>query len=385
MIALVVAILTEESPSAAVTRGDFPAFYTLAYLAEQGEGVRLYDLEAQRRFQNSVWPSLSGSVLPAAYPAYLAFFLQPLALLDATTARAVWALLMAACVVGAVMALARHVPTLKGLGWRLGVVGFLFGPLFVGVVGGQIVGLSLLCYALLLALSQRRDHRNEILAGIVAGVWMVKPHFGLGAAAIFLCERRWLALGVWCGVSLVLWVLGVSVVDVGWVGQWIHFARQFSEIDLATNAYQMTGVVGFLYSISRSCGVVPANPSTVWDTLSITAACFVPVCLFLSARCRRCREFSVSLPWLVLGPLLVLFAPVVNFYDLSLALVPLLVLFRSDERRDFVWAAGVLIASQIVVVAKESALPGVSFTLALGMALLCLGAVRREGSPRCEM
>jgi len=76
VIALVVALFAEKSPSAAINRGDFPAFYTLARIASSSEPHRLYDLKLQTDVQNEVWPTFEGGVLPAAYPAYVAFFCE---------------------------------------------------------------------------------------------------------------------------------------------------------------------------------------------------------------------------------------------------------------------------------------------------------------------
>ena len=380
VLSIALSVGLEQRSFAAINRGDFPAFYTLALLAGGNEGQRLYDLELQRQVQNAVWPSLSGTVLPAAYPAYLAFLLQPLAHLGADASRVVWVCLMVLCVVGAIASLVRSVPTLNGLGWQLGVGVFLFAPLFIGVVGGQLVGLSFLCYAVLFALSKRRTFVTEIVGGIVAGLWMVKPHFALAVAAIFLFERRWVALSAWFGMSLVFWMLGARVAGPQWVSEWMSFARQFSEIDLATNAHQMTGVVGALYSFVSALGGGALVSTRFWDVLSIALSLLVPLGLVLASRVAKRSSQLASAPLLCLGPLLVLFAPVVNFYDLSLALIPLIVLMRPSKLRDVTIAACVLIASQFVALGKGFACPGITFMVALGMAILCWRALAREGA-----
>lgn len=380
VLAIIVSLATEQSPSAAIKRGDFPAFYTFARLAESGEGARLYDLQRQSEVQNAEWPSLAGGVLPVAYPAYLAFFVRPLALLDVGTAQLVWGCLMVACVVGSVLILSRIIPALHGLSWQLAVAVFLFGPLFVGVLGGQLVGWSVLCYSLLIALDQRRDARNETLTGLVAGMWMVKPHYGLAVAALLLFERRWRALASWFGVTTALWGVGVYVAGSSWVADWIGFARRFAEIDLATNAYQMTGCIPALYSLMNGGGQGDAPSTGFWDTLSLVAALFVPLGLLLGSRWGRVHRPTVSVPLLSLGALLVLFAPSVNFYDLSLALVPLIALFRPTVRADLLSAGILLCASQILGIWKGSSMPGLSFAVTLGMTVLLCGAIRRTSA-----
>lgn len=379
VVALGISIFSEKSPSAAVNRGDFPAFYTLAYLVANGEGQRLYDLELQRQVQNAVWPSLSGSVLPAAYPAYLGFFAQPLALLDVTTSRIVWVSFMLACVAGSAVVLARSVSSLRGLGWQLGISLFLFCPLLLGVIGAQVVGWSMLCYALLVALNPHRRVVTEALFGVVAAMLMVKPHYALGVVAIVLLDRRWIALGAWLTVSAALWGLGALVAGGDWLSAWLGFARQFSEIDLVTNAHQMTGIVPAGYSLARALGFGSSFSPLVWDLFTLLAACLVPIGLAIGCWIDRSHPARlISVPLLSLGPLLILCAPAVNFYDLSLVLIPLIVLFRPHDRRDLALAGCVLVASQLVGLGRGGSLPGVPFLLALAMALLWAVALARE-------
>jgi hypothetical protein len=379
IIAIGISLVTEQSSSAAINRGDFPAFYTMGHLVANGDGHRLYDLDLQRQVQNAVWPSMSGSVLPAAYPAYLGFLVQPLALLDVTTSRMVWVIFMIACVIVAAVVLARSIPTLTGMGWRLVISLFLFCPLFMGVIGGQIVGWSLLCYSLLFALNRRRSVGTEVLFGAVVGMWMVKPHYALAAVAMILFERRWVALGSWFGVSFIFWSLGTLVAGPDWVHEWVAFARHFSEIDLATNAYQMTGVIPLGYSLARGLGFGSMLSAQVWDLLSLLAALVVPVGLLIARRIDQWYPTqSVPLPLLSLGPLLVLFAPVVNFYDLGLALLPLVVLFRPTSPRDRALAGFVLIISQAVGLGRDGALSGIPFIIALGVIALWVRATARE-------
>lgn len=376
-LAIVIGLLTEKSPSAAINRGDFPAFYTLARISSGDEPRRLYDLKLQTEVQNEAWPALNGSVLPAAYPAYVAFLVRPLAYLNPDTARLVWVTFTMVCAVVGVLALARRVPALAGMGWQLVVGAFLFAPFFMGVIGGQIVGVSVLCYALLVALSYRRGFGSDVSSGIVAGLWMVKPHYGLAAVAVLLFERRWKACVSWLVVTTILWTLGARVAGVNWVAEWLAFARHFSEVDLATNASQMSGVVPLVYSLTAMFGVGPSSSSFSWQILTAGAAFVVPLGLFIAVRCGRSRDTRVSIGLLVLGPLLILFAPMVNFYDLSLGLVPLMALFRPRERGDLIAAASLVAMGQFVASFKDTGVPGVSFVVAAVILTFASRAISR--------
>ena len=379
IIAVCASLMTEASPSAAITRGDFPAFYTLAVLAHSGEGHRLYDLELQRQIQNAAWPTLAGTVLPAAYPAFLATLLEPLAIFAPSTARIAWVCCMVLSVIIGVGILARVVPSLSRRWWQLAVGAFLFGPLFLGVLGGQIVGVSFLIYAALIALTILPGKRNEILFGAVTGAWMYKPHYALAVVVMMVVQRRWTALGSWAFVSALLWILGAHVAGVGWVSDWLSFAQQFSQIDMATNSYQMTGVVPFLYSIVCDGDLGSPISPRGWESLVVTSALIVPVVLLIVVQ-RSCGGVGEHVkPLLAIGPLLLLFAPAVNFYDLSLGLVPLITLFRPHERRGLVIAASLLVMSQILVLCKDYGVPGGAFLVSLVIAgIVSRGLFRAE-------
>jgi len=306
------------------------------------------------------------------------FFVRPLAYLNPEMARLVWVSFTLMCAVAGVLALARSVPALKGMGWQLIVGAFLFAPFFMGVIGGQIVGVSVLCYALLVVLSDRRGVGSDVLAGIVAGIWMVKPHYGLAAAAVLVFERRWRACVSWLVVTVVLWALGALVAGVDWVSRWLAFAGHFSEIDLMTNARQMSGFVPTLYSVANKLGVGAQVSSGFWQILAAAAAVVVPFGILIATRYQRSHNVAVNVTFLALGPLLLLFAPMVNFYDLSLALVPLMALFRPRQRGDLIAAASVVVMGQLVASCKDTGALGVSFVGALIIALLTVRGISRE-------
>jgi len=365
IIAVCASLMTEENPSAAITRGDFPAFYTLAVLAHSAEGHRLYDLELQQQIQNTAWPTLSGTALPAAYPAFLAALLEPLAMLSPSTARMVWVCCMVVCAVLGVGILARSVPSLRGSWWQLVVGAFLFGPLFLGVLGGQVVGLSVLLYAALIALNVRVGRGKELLFGVVTGVWMFKPHYALAVVAMMVFQRRWIALGGWAFVSALYWILGAQLAGVHWVSDWLSFAQQFSQIDMVTNSYQMTGLVPALHSMLAVGGASSLISPHGFELLNVVCALLVPLALFVVVRRARGTGGEWMVPLLAVGPLLLLCAPAVNFYDLSLGLVSLLAIFHPRERKDMGLATSLLVASQFLVLCKGEGIPGGAFLFAL--------------------
>ena len=374
-IAIIGALSIEQAPSAAIARGDFPAFYTLATLASRDDGARLYDLETQRQIQNEIWPSFQGSVLPVAYPPFLAFWIQPLASLSPSVARLAWIGGMLMCVVAGVVLMSRASPSLRGLSWQVIVCAFLFAPLFLGVLGGQIVGLSVLLYAAFMVLDRRHGRWAEVALGIITGLWMYKPHFAIAAGLVLILRKRWTATVSWILTSFGLWWLGALVVGTDWIARWYSFAREFSNIDLITNAPRMTGVIPFLYTVSGCASGGLCFQDRLWEIATFLSAILIPIALALASW--RASDHNGGGLSLLLGPLLVLFAPAVNFYDLALCALPLLLTFVPNRRSDYGLAGAILVGSQVVLVLRDMGVGGVCFLFALCLAYLVVRGAQR--------
>jgi hypothetical protein len=272
--------------------------------------------------------------------------------------------------------IARSSSSLRGLTWQVIVTSLLFAPLFLGVIGGQIVGVSVLLYAAILFLDRQQKKEMEIPLGVITGLWMYKPHFALAVVVVFVVQRRWCAVGAWLVTCGALWSLGASVAGVGWLSEWSAFATGFAHIDLVSNAPRMTGVVPFLYVVSGWVSEGWRARVEVWGALTLISALVVPsVLAFVS---RRGDTAIGNLGLLAVGPLLVLFAPAVNFYDLALGALPVLLMFRPTRRGDLVLAGGVLVLSQVVIVLKDAGVAGVCLVYGVFLAYLLGKAFARE-------
>ena len=84
----------------------------------------------------------------------------------------------------------------------------------------------------------------------------------------------------------------------------------------------------------------------------------------------------------LVGPLLVLFAPAVNFYDLALAALPLLTVLRPDRRSDLLLVGVIVVASQVIILVKDTGTSGLCFLFATLLAAIFVRAATRE---RAEM
>ena len=80
----------------------------------------------------------------------------------------------------------------------------------------------------------------------------------------------------------------------------------------------------------------------------------------------------------LVGPLLVLFAPAVNFYDLALAALPLLTLLRPDRRSDLLLVGVIVVLSQVAMLVKDMGTKGLCFAFAMLLASIFVKAASRE-------
>lgn len=330
LIAAAATLLLSTRDSSSLMQGDFPAFYSLAVIADSDTPALLYDLDRQIAVQNQFWPSLQGSVLPGAYPPYVAYLLRPLARLPWGWARTLWTLgslfafWMAVRIVNSFQgAEARRTPQIAALL-------LLFPPCFLGVLGGQLFAFSLLLYAAIVAIESRRSVWAEFAIGVLIGVWLFKPHYAAMTLGVFLAQRRWGVLPGFLLMAGVFHLLGCLALGSNWILEWGHFTRGFAEMNLQSNASQMPNLLGGVRAL------VELFTQARWARQSAMVVgligCSSVLGMVLVIALRRgsqgvqCGAPKVSAALLLLGPALALGSPQANFYDLGLAGVPLMAL-----------------------------------------------------------
>ena len=361
------------SEDSALTRGDFPAFYALASIAAGPDPSALYSLAEQARVQGEAWPSMKGSVLPAAYPPYVALLLKPLAHLSPAAARAAWIVLSLALLVASGVLLAGASRFLEHHSVEVVILLSLFPPLFAGVIGCQTVIFSCFCYAVILAASRRSSPTADCIAGMACALWMFKPHFALAALATLCAQRRWRALSTFLPICGVCYLLGARVLGFSWPLLWSSFAREFSAIDLATNSYQMPGLVALAY---------PYMPASLLWPSEVASLCLLVAATVFTQHTVRHAAGAHLLGFLPLGALIALLAPAVNFYDLGVAVVPLLILFNPGRRAHLQGALAVFALGVCTLELPAQNFPGVACAVAI--LLLSLLACALRASPATQ-
>jgi hypothetical protein len=304
-------------------------------LAAGNEPQRLYELGEQTRIQNEAWPDMKGSVLPGAYPPYVAYLLKPLATLGPVGGKVVWTLASLVVFFIATFFLSRLSSTFYGATSELSVALLLFPPVLMGVIGGQLIAMSMVLYVLIMVLDRQRNDKSEFLLGAVIGAWLFKPHYALLALLLFLMQGRLRVAIGFILPALVYYALGIEALGFDWVFKWTSFTRNFAEMNYVSNAAQMSNIVGATLALLKAFQG-DAQMILIGRSVALGICSFVMLGLLLFAwRDRKTITHTKDLPsrfLLLLGPCLAFASPQANFYDLGLAAIPLLLLLRPTAR-----------------------------------------------------
>jgi len=367
-----VVAVTDTARISAISRGDFPAFYSLAVIARSGNTAALYDIALQTRVQNKAWPSMNGSVLPAAYPPYIAYLLQPLAFLSPELGKVVWTAGCFLIFLVAMRVLSNLQPRFQGYTLELAAGLLLFMPILMGILSGQLLAASLLVYVSILSFEKLRSKRGDLLLGVAIGAWLFKPQYALLALAIPLLQGRWRVLLGFAFVGGLCFALGSQVMGVLWLKDWIEFAGSFAEMNFASNAGQMPNLVGATIALMDGVGV-SGDLHTIGKAIALGGcAALVGYLLRLAWLDRTGNTAGPSRALLLLGSVAALGTPQANFYDLGLAVISLLLLNKTPYSRALSYATGLLIFGALATVFRLDWLPlfcvlaGVVFVLAAG-------------------
>lgn len=211
---IVLAVLTALALQAGVVAragfamGDFRAFYCAARVASHGENPYhtqpLQACEAQivpRSFQEKN----PGVTIPAPLPAYAIAVLVPLAALPFGVSAAIWAAVLLAAWVAAIVALARA----AGIAWEIALAALSLGFGVLSLPFGEVVPLAVagICGAAYYARAGRWR-----AAAACAALAMIEPHLGLPAA---------FALALWAPrarLPLALLALGLASLALALLG-----------------------------------------------------------------------------------------------------------------------------------------------------------------------
>lgn len=347
--ALIAELLVLRREGGLVLRGDFPAFYSAAVILERGDGARLYDYDLQRNVQNEFFPALDGEMLAFAYPPYVAQLLQPLAWFGPHAAKAVIGLFLFALAGATLWCAALLSPWVRANLWFSAGLALSFPPLAIGIVAAQNISWTLFCLFAAWVNACRR--RSAVVTGLLLGGLFLKPQYALLVAAFLFVGRRFRELAGMAVMAFFFWSVAAMQFGPSWTGRWLIEAEEFVSLDAVANASSLVSVLG----ISRA--VFPQAGLAIGGFLALSLG------LVLAWRTALRVDAHWDAFFLLLGPALVLLAPNTLFYDVPLALLPLLVAFPPVSPARLGVALGVVFAALCIEIFQAPRMLNVFFAL----------------------
>ena len=180
----------------------------LRTVARSRDAARLYDLEAYDREVRRLVPETPETYFPL-YPPQLSVLLEPLAHLPYGQAALVWSAVSIGLYLGACYLVWRRCSRLRKYPGLVATLALRSPAFFNLVAHGQTTSLSLL---LLTAMLYPLASGRPLVAGMVFGSLIFKPHFGLAGTLVLLAVGEWRLLlggGRGGGGAVVSWMVVV--------------------------------------------------------------------------------------------------------------------------------------------------------------------------------
>jgi hypothetical protein len=315
---------------------DFTTFYAAGRILSSGNRSRLYDSALQRQVEQQFAPEPVShkGLLSYLHPPIEAVIFLPLAKLPYFEAYLLWDAISVLAMAFAVLVLRRHLPRVRGEpAWLLILAGLAFFPVFTVLLQGQDDMLLFLFFAF--AYSAMKEN-SDFAAGCWLGLATLRFQIVLPLILILALRKAWRLLS---GFTLVAGLMGLaSIAVVGWQAA-LHYPgyiMQISRIAIGPIVPElMPNLRGLVDVVSRRPDSYPVS----FCVTVILSACLL---WFVSRRWRIIQPDFDDLSW-SLGIIAALLTSYYTYlYDLTLLLIPLLLIanYRKGEAENEVpWLA----------------------------------------------
>lgn len=328
---------------------DFLAFFGASELTLQGRPAAAYDLASLTVVQQAAVPG-NTAILPWLHPPPFLLVVAPLGLLDYAAALAVW--------VGATLAL--FLVMVRRLSHHpLGpVLALGFSAVFANAMQGQIGFLTAALAGFGLLLLDRRP----FVAGLILGLMVIKPHFGLLLPVMLLAGRRWTAIAGAAVSSVGLCLLSLAAFGPdAWTG--------FFASTQAAAGWMAQGLV----PVEKSPSLLLTLKALGAPDLAAGAVHFAFALGLAAATWRVWRaDGDLRLKIAVAAPAMVLASPYAYDYDLVLLAIPIGLLADHARRAELPPGAKAVLALTYVAPALGPVLAKVTGVQLTGLAVLLL-------------
>jgi len=316
---------------------DFRAFYTGGLMLLNNVTQDFYTLSTQYNWQHKFTPEMSDPkyLMPFVYPPFVAIPMAFIALLPFETAYFVymlWNIALLAVLCFLIIRICKNVKTITKVALITMCVTFL--PILTTIIQGQ---LSLLLTLALLNIWLSFKAGNKMRCGLWLSLLFVRPHLVIVPIIAFALKRELRVLiGLAIGSSILLML---SYLLVGWSGlkEYITLLTSaFSWGDAYTRHPQMlhswNGFIHFLFNTNQLRGII----FLLW-LLGIILATALLLWAWRGRLIAKTSKFALQ--WAILVLTMLFTSPHVNFHDLSLLIVPglLVTFYLTREKHDAKW------------------------------------------------
>lgn len=398
----------ETGPLASPFGGDFLQEWLGGYIVRAGDCSRFYDVRYAQELQHD--PRLVGfawdrqEYLPIVYPPFYYLLVSPLSQFPPRVAVWIWAAIMSGCLVVTVclvsLALGSHRGFLGEIGGKLAAFGrgsasrqrsawmglwllpmaLLYGPTVLSLVSSQK---ATLCLLVLTGSFVLLDRRQPMRAGVVFGLLAFKPQLTLVIGLAMLYKRQWRFVCGGCATGLALVAL-CALLGGNVCMQYLQFSRSAARY-VNTPGYDTSRshcLDGFIVELAGGTATTLTRVATM-----IASTAVVALSAWLLRGCSQpgSRQFALQFSGLVIATILL--SPHLFAYDLTLLLLPMLVLgliAAAEElpsrRALAVGVIGLFVAPAVSGVTVM--LLGLQLTVVAMVGLLTWLAFRIAGPPR---
>jgi Glycosyltransferase family 87 len=302
--------------------GDFASFYTAGQIVRSGQSQRLYDPATQWRVQQQFASTvrIRKGPLPYIRPPFEALLFLPLAYLAYPTAYLVWMALKVIILLTLPLLLPLPVPDKGAISHAvMMLVSLSFFPVAFDLIQGQ----DSLLLLLILVLSLKFLLRHADLAcGAVLALGMFKFHLVIPLLAIFVLRRRLKIAVGFAAVASSLFIISLGMVN--WSGL-LAYPRYLWELNLAPGLgmvpkqQNMPNVRGLMTILQ---GNAPPPAGGHWLLAAVVILGIIIGSWYWRGNDRRSILLAFSFAIVVT----LVTSYYANSYDLSLLLLPLLLL-----------------------------------------------------------
>ena len=204
-----------------VIGGDLLTPRMAARIVLDGRGAELYDFSLQMDYQRAALAPETIPGHPFIWPPWVALFYAPWALVPQGPALVMWTASSLACLVTALLVMARAAPlTGRHLPSTL-LLSLSFYPVLEGLMAGNNSLWSLPIFALMY---RALRVGNDATAGALLGLQLYRPQLAVAPLVVFAAKRRWRILVGAAAVGVVCVLLSVLCIGERTPVEWLVLA-----------------------------------------------------------------------------------------------------------------------------------------------------------------